>query len=169
MATLHQAQLNVETYFNESMDRVSGWYKRQAQIILIVIASALVLIFNVDSIAITNDLATDPTMRASVVALAEGYISETAGNSAGGTGELPLIDQLTDVIDQTGLPFGWRQGNETIIAWPVDAAAWIYKAIGLLITIVAVSQGAPFWFDTINKLINIRMAGKRPEDDRMTG
>jgi len=166
IATLHQAQLNVETYFNESMDRVSGWYKRQVQIILIVIASTLVLIFNVDSIAITNNLVTDPTVRSSVVALAQGYTSQsTEGRVDDTADQLALISQLTDIVDETGLPIGWQQGEQTLIAWPSNTAQWIYKVIGLLITIVAVSQGAPFWFDTINKLTNIRMAGSRPGDE----
>ena len=41
---------------------------------------------------------------------------------------------------------------------------WIVaKFIGLLISILAVSMGAPFWFDVLNKLVNIRLSGTRPE------
>jgi len=36
---------------------------------------------------------------------------------------------------------------------------WI---IGILISGIALGYGAPFWFDTLNKLINIRNAGQKP-------
>jgi hypothetical protein len=35
---------------------------------------------------------------------------------------------------------------------------------GWLITILAVSLGAPFWFDTLNRIISIRSAGRAPEE-----
>jgi len=188
MATLHQAQLNVETYFNESMDRVSGWYKRQIQSILIVIASILVLIFNVDSIAIAHNLVTDPTLRSSVVAMAEAYVdtvpearidsTKNSNNEPSATAveksseTLAFINELKVVVAETQLPIGWTTGVDMKIVWPQSGVEWLYKAIGLLFSIIAISQGAPFWFDTINKLVNIRMAGKRPEgegDDRVKG
>jgi hypothetical protein len=36
--------------------------------------------------------------------------------------------------------------------------------IGLLLTTFAVSLGAPFWFDLLNRFVNIRSAGKAPEE-----
>jgi len=33
----------------------------------------------------------------------------------------------------------------------------------LFFTLVALSMGAPFWFDMLNKFINIRNGGKVPE------
>ncbi|MGH7962279.1 MAG: hypothetical protein ACRERD_10730 [Candidatus Binatia bacterium] len=41
--------------------------------------------------------------------------------------------------------------------------SWFLKIVGWLITGVAVSIGAPFWFDLLNKLVDFRGAGKRPE------
>jgi hypothetical protein len=38
------------------------------------------------------------------------------------------------------------------------------KIIGLLITTIAVSFGAPFWFELLNKLVNLRMAGRNPRE-----
>jgi hypothetical protein len=34
---------------------------------------------------------------------------------------------------------------------------------GWSLTIVAVSMGAPFWFDFLNKVMNVRNAGKKTE------
>ncbi len=44
-------------------------------------------------------------------------------------------------------------------------AWWVAKKIpGWLITALAISLGSPFWFDLLNRLINLRNAGKRPEN-----
>ncbi len=42
--------------------------------------------------------------------------------------------------------------------------SWLVaKFTGLLISILAVSMGAPFWFDVLNRLVDVRLVGKRPE------
>jgi hypothetical protein len=48
--------------------------------------------------------------------------------------------------------------------------SWLLaKFTGLLISTLAVSMGAPFWFDLLNKLVNVRLAGKRPDPSDATG
>jgi hypothetical protein len=36
--------------------------------------------------------------------------------------------------------------------------------VGWIVTIIAVSIGAPFWFDVLNKFVNLRSAGRSPRD-----
>lgn len=40
------------------------------------------------------------------------------------------------------------------------------KLLGLLITMVALSQGAPFWFDLLKKVVNLRLAGDAPNEKK---
>ncbi len=40
---------------------------------------------------------------------------------------------------------------------------WFGKLIGWLWTAVALSLGAPFWFDMLSKVMNVRGAGQKPE------
>lgn len=50
---------------------------------------------------------------------------------------------------------------------PFGAWRWskiLAKLVGLLLTAFALSLGAPFWFDTLNKIINIRSAGRAPDE-----
>ena len=54
-----------------------------------------------------------------------------------------------------GLPLGWR-------ALPASPGAWLLKVLGLLATAFAMSFGAPFWFDLLNKLVRMRSAGNVP-------
>ncbi len=37
--------------------------------------------------------------------------------------------------------------------------------LGILLTTIAISMGAPFWFDLLNRFVNFRMAGKKSEND----
>ncbi len=85
-----------------------------------------------------------------------------------------LINDLYSSLNKIGLPLGWEksfpptyQGERERVDW---AEIWYYtkwgfqKIIGLLLTTLALTLGAPFWFDMINKLVNIRSGGKKPED-----
>ena len=38
--------------------------------------------------------------------------------------------------------------------------------IGWILTVIAISIGAPFWFDTLNRFMNIRSAGRAPDERR---
>ena len=40
-----------------------------------------------------------------------------------------------------------------------NIAGWLIKLFGLFITGVAAAQGAPFWFDILKNVINVRNAG----------
>jgi len=54
-------------------------------------------------------------------------------------------------------------------ALPNTTNGLFLKFLGLIITAVAVTQGAPFWFDTLQKLVNIRLSGKKPGEGEKTG
>jgi len=66
----------IEQWFDETMDRVSGWYKRQTFQVLFVIGLVLTVLFNVDAIAIINTLSTDKTARETLVGMAGNYIQQ---------------------------------------------------------------------------------------------
>src|SRR6202041_1146930 len=54
----------VRTWFDDQMDRVSGWYQRANQWKLIIVACLIAVAFNVDSIAIYERLAANPALAA---------------------------------------------------------------------------------------------------------
>jgi hypothetical protein len=145
---LGQAQKNIEAWFDDTMDRVSGWYKRRTQQITVVIAIALTLAANADTIGIARKLWQNPTQRAALV--------EEAKNGAqqGGT---KVTNE--DINTRLGGVLGW--GAES--TKDLTAGAWAERALGWILTMIAVSLGAPFWFDMLNKVVNIRNAGNKPE------
>ncbi|HWO47495.1 MAG TPA: hypothetical protein VNM41_05485, partial [Solirubrobacterales bacterium] len=58
------------------------------------------------------------------------------------------------------LPVFWTEEKNR----PSSLDEWLVSIAGWLISIAAISLGAPFWFDTLGKLSNLRMAGKKPEE-----
>ena len=105
---LAKARQNVERWFDDSMDRVSGVFKRESQRIALLIGLGLALMFNVDSISLTSYLWREPSIRAAVVANAERLTSTPP--TPDGQPEAPQQVQVQDLIDQFSelkLPVGW--------------------------------------------------------------
>jgi hypothetical protein len=53
--------------------------------------------------------------------------------------------------------------------FPVDLSGWLGKLLGFIITGAATAQGAPFWFDILKKLINVRSSGPNPAEQTPVG
>jgi len=151
------ARENIEKWYNSSMERVSGWYKRRAQVIILVLGLAVAVGVNASTIDIAQKLATDTAVRNSLVPLAQAAVaSKDAAQQAQTPEKSPsqvISDQLAQ-LNQTGLPVGWSNGfpKETPRQWSL--------VFGWLLTAIAVSLGAPFWFDMLNKFISFRTALK---------
>lgn len=152
-----KARANVEQWYDDAMDRVSGWYRKKTQVLILVWALAVTGTLNADTILIANTLAQDAALRASMVALAETTTKEPLPQEAA------QLKQLYAKVQKLGLPIGWSRDSNDATAVPSSSGGWALKIIGLMITTIAVSLGAPFWFDVLNKMINIRSAGKQPE------
>jgi hypothetical protein len=73
------------------------------------------------------------------------------------------VERLLGQTEKLGLPLGWDEEKR-----PKDPQGWIGKIVGLLIMAAAVSLGAPFWFDMLNKIVNVRAAGPKPGADTTT-
>jgi hypothetical protein len=190
---------NVEDWFNHSMERVSGWYKRKTILVHVVIAAVLTIFMNIDALVVLRHISADPALRQSLVAQA-GNAAKNPPPEAPETGQTveeatgkakDLQRQLLDL----GLPIGWslsptpkgkteginlneyrtppdwgllvgRKGaNDKESAseeWNHLGRTIRFHGFGWLISIIAASVGAPFWFDLLNKFMNIRSAGKPP-------
>jgi hypothetical protein len=181
---------NVEEWFNDSMDRVSGWYKRNAQSNALILACIVTLVMNADTVNVAKILWTNPTVRAAVVDQARQRAAKKPPdeslpmveypNSNDATASKPVNvptspEQALSPEEQKllGQLTGWGPDWEKVGA-ASGAAAW-FAALGLIIynhfigwivTALAVSLGAPFWFDTLNRFMNIRNAGRAPDEPR---
>jgi hypothetical protein len=156
---LAAARLNIERWFDDTMDRVSGFFKRQVQLITIAIAVFVTAVLNVDSIMIGEQLFHDSALRAALVAAAT-QTTSAASPSTDATQRASLEKQVA----QAPLPIGWSSAPATPQSVPQTPTGWLIKVIGLLLSAAAISLGAPFWFDTLKRFVNIRSAGDKPVD-----
>jgi hypothetical protein len=236
-----KARENIEGWFNSSMDRVSGWYKRRTQLIILLSGIVLAGLVNADTITIVQVLSTDRTMRESLVAAAEAYaknppaevspaakttsaVVPTSSNAASPArspgqavgnvvpatsprsattatspaGALPTVSPAAAAstaspastavaapsptrgcetpecriesnlkeIKKLGLPIGWNRSPEEDNdprSIYISPQRWAIRGFGWLITGFAISLGAPFWFDLLNKFVVVRSTVKPRE------
>ena len=138
----------VAEWFDEGMTRVSGWYKRRVKLWLVIIAAFVTLMTNASTVHVARELWNNDALRAEIAQQA-----------------LEVADEGTDTIENDSLeqlksfPIGWRTESDGSIMWPDGWLSWIATLIGWLITVAAVSLGAPFWFDLLGKVANLRGSG----------
>jgi hypothetical protein len=161
-------KLKVRGWYNDIMDRASGWYKKFTQKILVGVGLMIAVVFNADTLAIYERLESDPETLAQVVNMAEDFVSSTeeADLTSPENAEFQdKVDELQGLIDnqienvKSPLGLGWKN-----VEWEkVTVYDALTKLLGWIVTALAVSLGAPFWFDLLRKLVNIRQSGKVPE------
>jgi hypothetical protein len=197
-----EARENVEKWFDNSMDRLSGWYKRRAQLLAFTIGFVIAIVANVDSVLIANQLWRQPALRdklelqADLLVLHNQYETEQENLEQAGLSSAE--------IGALSLPIGWignpqainskglvKVSNDKSVScvllpkngddiygfsitgrcYPIanapyiyDLSGWLQKFLGLLITGLAAAQGAPFWFDVLKKVVNVRSSGINPSE-----
>jgi len=160
---LKKVQANIEIWFNNCMDRVAAWYKTRTQTIVIVIAVLVVLATNADTLRIGKALSNDQALRDALVAQAQEYVKTTPPPGTPDAPKTPTdrveeIKKNVTALQTLGVPLGYKGEEPDGFNW------WLSKILGLLLTVGAASLGAPFWFDMLNKFINVRSAGKSPDE-----
>jgi hypothetical protein len=159
----------VESWYDAQMARVSGYYKRWIKRWILVIATALVLVMHIDALSMAGTLWRDPEVRQAVVALAspsscdaqkddqQAYIAclnteaaglRSAGLSVGPPAGCAFTDPGACLLPQRPAPYN-----------PRDVVAVV---AGLLLSVLAASLGAPFWFQVLTRLASLRNTGDKP-------
>ena len=169
---------SVERWYDDHMDRVSGWYKRHIAKWSLALGALLVLILNLNSVAIAQSLYTNEEVRTAVVAVAT---EATQCEGLQGAQLDACLDTLTDQLQRTqdaGLPLGWQvvercqpQGTCAsfgerygLLAQGQGWVSWhpLLVLLGWLLTMVALVPGARFWFDLLGRLGSLRTTGPKP-------
>jgi hypothetical protein len=143
----------LDEWFDETMQRTNGWYKRQTQTVLLFIGFIIAVIFNVDTVAITKILAKDKKVREQIVQLA---INNKINPDS-------VYNNLIAEAAATQHLFGLKHSDSAIYqtSTPLKVAGWI-------ITAFAISLGAAFWFDLLNKVTQVRSSGSRVPTGRVS-
>lgn len=140
----------VAGWFDEGMERISGWYKRTVKYWLLGIAGAVAVATNANSLQIVAVLWENDALRTAIVAQAE---------AAAALQDASEIEDASERLKD--FPIGWT-GEEEIgtVFW------WAHSAAGWLLTMAAISLGAPFWFDLLGKVARLRASGGKPKPEK---
>jgi hypothetical protein len=144
---INKINSGIADWFNQSMDRVSGAYKRKTQLWTIIIALIVTIAFNLDSVRIAQALWDQPA-----VIKAIGPLTIASGAST--------VDALKQ-FQGLGLPFGWDNDAITYVKDMKNGPHWIFAIAGWIITALSTLFGAPFWFDALQKFVQLRGAGAK--------
>ncbi len=153
--TVDDLRRQVAGWFDEGMNRVSGWYRRQTQLIIFAIGAVVAVSANASTVHVVQDLWRDDALRYAIAQEAVTVASETVSADSA---------QVADAILQS-FPLGWEGEDpfglhEGVQDW--GAGTWIAHVLGWFFTAAAVSLGAPFWFDLLSKVAKLRGTGSRP-------
>jgi hypothetical protein len=148
--SLDDFRTELENWFNDTMNRVSGWYRRKAQLWLVFFGLAVAAVGNVDTFHLVDRLWNDPGQRAAIVAQAEG--AAAAGNTE------QLQAQIDEDLGALELPVGWTLEGSGPQDFPDSID--LVKVLGIIVSGLALALGAPFWFDALSKISRLRATGK---------
>jgi hypothetical protein len=177
-------QEKIEAWYDDAMDRVSGWYKRHTHMWVWILAAVITLGLDADSVHIFQTLWTNHAVRTAVVesakrrsqgerpeALTPLVTRNDPNNPNAATAVAPHNNEVLTKEETSALSevfVGWK---DAVKEWKEKSGWDLFGAIllhlmGLLFTATAVTLGAPFWFDTLNRFMNIRSAGRAPDEPR---
>jgi len=250
-------RFHIEQWFDDTMDRATGWYKQKIQFVLLIIGLVMAVLFNANTFVIVKKLSVDTDARDKLVQMATEYINDPINKLPEGVGKFSSKDSLKidslrkvrlDSLEKvrvriqkemddanTLLALGWTDLPDSLRLLPIDsmknldAKKVVYEKIlldndksvlllhdgyvknailstldetslfgekytgydkemtridvdtswrgyaayslgnlfttsgwGFLLTAFAISLGAPFWFDMLNKLVQIRGMIREP-------
>ena len=201
-------KVSLEAWFDETMDRASGWYKKHTQIVLFFVGLAISIVFNVDTLKIVDKLEKDPKLRQQIVQQADAFVQDhpnldtdlmqqeieykkavmrtmqidsSLKKSDKGTVledslklvKYRLLKERKDTLlnrSEKIIKNDIKNVNHSLgLGWEAyDSSSFLnifYSLIGWMVTALALSLGAPFWFDLLNRLMKLRGSVTTPTSD----
>ncbi len=159
---IHRFNRASEEWYNDMMDRVSGWYKKKIHVITFLCGLLISLVLNINTIDIAQKLGTNTEVQLAMIESATLYLQNNQTQDKNEV-EVDQIEQLNVELNQL---MTQAQKNQSILQgeypWQISGAKcsdYIMYMIGCLLTSIALSLGSPFWFDLLNKLVKMRSAG----------
>lgn len=165
---LHQFKKEIAVWFDRSMDRASGVYKRNAKGIAFLIGLFIAFATNTDMLHIVSRLSKDTPLRNAIIQNSGQLASDsTCTNSDLQQSKLDCIrEQVDKTLDPLTLPIGWNFDSSSTQLQTIDQEkngfSLLKSLLGWLISGFAISMGAPFWFEILGKIMNVRNTGQKP-------
>ena len=133
-------------YFNGMMEQAAETFRARARSFVIILSMAVTLVFGTDSIQLAKTLWNNAELRAVAAAKADMVVAQEGADAS--------LDDLIKELGDLSIKIGWWQTERP--AAGATAGDWtlfiILKALGLGLTVAAVSQGSSFWYDVLKKM-----------------
>lgn len=180
---LDRLRSQIEGWFNDAMDEMTVLYKRLSRYVMVILGILLAASLNVDSVQLAKFLWLSPATAMGLVDVA-GQLPQPPGNKDAAPVTAPAGTPAATAPDHSAqdiaaaqtalikirtlkLPIGW-ENTAPADAAPQNAtgsaALWntlSMHAVGWLLTAVAISLGAPFWYGLMQNLLSIRSSDKK--------
>lgn len=168
---LVEFRTELESWFDRSQERAAGVYRRNARGISLILGLVLAVASNADTFYIVRSLSRNTVLREAVTTYAERAVNEVDPTDLQSSGRnilaQPAIRESIDpALNDIALPIGWglghweKQMNPDPKNPPRDFLTWLWIRVrvvaGWLVTGIAISMGAPFWFDLLTKLVKVK-------------
>ena len=182
---------SLEQWFDDTMERVAGWYKKRMLHLTFIVGLVLVTLFNADTFQIVNKLSRDPKAREQYVEMASSLAADVHLTDTIFDMELRkrLLEnsEIKDRFDDDSIKFAnfvkdsvyanavqardllyarmdslyvLSNKSQSILSFTRKKSRFVYDSwmnfFGCLVTAIALSLGAPFWFDLLNRLMKLR-------------
>src|SRR5881397_1041564 len=144
-----------ESWFNTIMDRVSQRFTMHMRIYTLVFAAIVVFWTGMDTLHIVAVLRNDANLRSGLVTTADSISKQ------------PLIDfqDQTKLRDMTRSVINQLPKDQSLTSL-IYSGVW--NPLGMLLSIVLLSLGAPFWFNALKNLVNLRSSVAKKEETERT-
>ncbi|TVQ22717.1 MAG: hypothetical protein EA367_03460 [Leptolyngbya sp. DLM2.Bin15] len=205
--SIQHLEVELSGWFDQSMERASGVYKRNAKGIALILGVAIAYAANADTLYMIERLSQDSDLRRAIQTAA-GQLQTLPSSEPPSLSEQPLeqpldeadapagsADTLTGVtlpqadtssldaatpeaeqlrrlraavaenLDDIPLPIGRspvviEQQQATSQSWPVPI---LKRLVGWVLSGVAISMGAGFWYSLLGKVMRVRNTGDPPK------
>ena len=166
-------QKEIEGWFDDSMSRASGVYKRNTQLLCFILGFAIAIIFNLDSLFLAQRLSQDTAMRTALAGGAETIVKESTKQNSKNFDPDKLQENINSLLGNSSFiaPITENAGNlvdcaKNQLTCPLKPGIPNFgkvasAVLGWIITALAIYMGAPFWFEILGKLVNVRSTGKK--------
>lgn len=167
----------IATYFDEVMERVSGWYVRRAKFTLVVIGFCLAATTNFNMFDYAGTLFRDQDARDVVAAKAMQIAELKDIVEASASIGLPVVenavaakiedlDSYVEILLEENQGIGWSHcaaETQSTFACVQGTLLEGTPVLSWLLIAFAVMLGAQFWFDLLKGLVSLRAAGKKAD------
>lgn len=159
-------ETEVEHWFDNGMERAAGVYKRNAKTVAIIIGIAIAYTVNADTFHIASRLTTNEALRNSITQVASQI--DTNSVSIDDPEQLKqamnaVTSTVSEELNELPLPIG--RTPQTLAQQQAAEAVWQFpvprRVFGWIVTGVAISMGANFWYGLLKRVINVRNTGDK--------